>query len=311
MTTITTGEDNMADIKIPQQEEISNLNQGGVNAAPKPSHSPSSSGGSLKSLETKEKSYQNQEALPKLSGKILGNLNDTIKDIGVNPIVNYAKKAKGAKVNPDLTLEDVKSFIIKKDTLSVENPGVWDTPVSSKLIKECSAAFKEGAGQDSCWFLLSTASSLAVKKPRLVGFWDRSSAFSLAKTISSIKRIRRDFTPFSDCLYLSMFKESSKESGNLLHQGHLHGEDIQSYKQALQVSESCPRSILEEINIKTVLQTIGQLYIYCIILSPPSLNVFAALAGLIRIKNREWKTSILISKKISLPRQRLFSWGQS
>ena len=55
-TTITTGEDNMADIEIPQQEEIANLNQGGVNAAPKPTHSPSSSGGSLKSLQTKGKS---------------------------------------------------------------------------------------------------------------------------------------------------------------------------------------------------------------------------------------------------------------
>ena len=130
------------------------------------------------------------------------------------------------KVNPDLTLEDVKSFIktpktwrstlsicnivddsfglassqiinsklqgpIKKDTLSVENPGVWDTPVSSKLIKECSAAFKEGAGEDSRWFLLSTLSSLTVKKPQLVGFWDRSSAFSLAKTVSSMMRIKR------------------------------------------------------------------------------------------------------------------------
>ena len=141
----------------------------------------------------------------------------------------------------------------------------------------------------------------------MVGFWDRSSAFSLAKTISSIKRIRRDFAPFSDCLYLSMFEEFSKESGNLLHQGCLHGEDTQSYKQALQVSESCPQSILEEINIITVLQIIGQLYIYCIILSPPSLNVFPALCDLTRIKNKERKTSILISKKISPPLQRLFS----
>ena len=112
--------------------------------------------------------------------------------------------------------------------LSVENPGVWDTPVSSKLIKECLAEFKEGAGQDSSWFLLSTPSSLAAKKPRLVSFWDRSSAFRLTKTISSIKRIRRDFTLFSDCLNLSMFEESFEKSGNLLHQGRLPGEDIQS-----------------------------------------------------------------------------------
>ena len=66
MTTITTGDDNMADIEIPQQEEKANLNQGGVNAAPKPTHSPSSSGESIKSLQTEEESYQNQEALSKL-----------------------------------------------------------------------------------------------------------------------------------------------------------------------------------------------------------------------------------------------------
>ena len=76
-TTITTGEDNMADIEIPQQEDITNLNQGGVNAAPKPTHSPCSSGRSIKSLQTEERSYQNQEALPKLSCRILGNFNDT------------------------------------------------------------------------------------------------------------------------------------------------------------------------------------------------------------------------------------------
>ena len=135
----------MADIEISQQEELANINQGGINAAPKPTHSPSSSGGSIKSLQTEEKSYQNQEALPKLSGRILGNLNDTMKDTGVNPIVNYAKKTEGAKVNPDLTLQDVKSSI-KKDTPSVKDSGVWDTPASSKLIKECSAEFMEGAG---------------------------------------------------------------------------------------------------------------------------------------------------------------------
>ena len=66
-----------------------------------------------------------------------------------------------------------------KDTLSVDNPGDWDTPVSSKLIKEWSAAIKEGITQDSLWFPCSTTSSKAVKMPRLVSFWDGSSqAFS-------------------------------------------------------------------------------------------------------------------------------------
>merc|ERR1712240_188078 len=115
--------------------------------------------------------------------------------------------------------------LLKKDSLSKEDPGVWNTSVAAKLIKECSAAFKEGASQDSSWIL---PSSLTVRKHCVVCVWDRCSAFSLAKTISSIKRIRRDFAPYSNCLHLSTFEEFIKESGNLLHQGHLHGEDMQS-----------------------------------------------------------------------------------
>ena len=54
-------------------------------------------------------------------------------------------------------------------------------------------------------------------------------AFSLAKSISSIKRIRRDFAPFSDFLNQAkalMFEESLKETDNLLSQGCLHGYNI-------------------------------------------------------------------------------------
>ena len=66
-----------------------------------------------------------------------------------------------------------------KDTLTVDNPGDWDSPVSSKLIKEWASAVKEGILQDSLWFPRATLCTRAVKKPRLVGFWDGSSqAFS-------------------------------------------------------------------------------------------------------------------------------------
>ena len=66
-----------------------------------------------------------------------------------------------------------------KDRLSVDNPGDWNSPVSRKLIKEWSIAVKEGISQDSLWFPCSTLCTQAVKKPRLVGFWDGSSqAFS-------------------------------------------------------------------------------------------------------------------------------------
>ena len=63
-------------------------------------------------------------------------------------------------------------------------------------------------------------------------YWTFSeAAFSLAKTISSIKRVRRDFAPFSDCLKQAkalMFEESMSETDNLLSQGHLQGYDIQT-----------------------------------------------------------------------------------
>ena len=55
---------------------------------------------------------QDQEALSKLSDRVLGNLYDPVKDlIGVKFTFNPAKKRKGAKVKPDLTLNDVESFI--------------------------------------------------------------------------------------------------------------------------------------------------------------------------------------------------------
>ena len=66
-----------------------------------------------------------------------------------------------------------------KDTLCVDNPGDWDSPLSTKLIKNWPSAVKEGILQDSLWFPHATLCTRTVKKPRLVGFWDGSSqAFS-------------------------------------------------------------------------------------------------------------------------------------
>ena len=62
-----------------------------------------------------------------------------------------------------------------KGTLSVDNPRYWDSPVSTKLIKEWASTVKEGILQDSLWLPCATSCTCAVKKPRLVGFWDRSS----------------------------------------------------------------------------------------------------------------------------------------
>ena len=54
-------------------------------------------------------------------------------------------------------------------------------------------------------------------------------AFSIARSISKIKRLRRDFAPFSDCLKQAknlMFEESMKETDQLISQGCLTGHDV-------------------------------------------------------------------------------------
>ena len=85
----------------------------------------------------------------------------------------------------------------------MDNPGDWNSPVSSKLIKEWASAVKEGILQDSLWFPCATSCTRAVKKPRLVGFWDRSSqAFSAmiyaVTMVSKTKENNQDVLPNRD-----------------------------------------------------------------------------------------------------------------
>ena len=165
-----------------------------------------------------------------------------MKDVlGIKFVFNPAKKRKGAKTKPDPTLSDVDTFLetpqtrrsllsicnavydplglttpytiklnlLMKDTLAVDNPGDWDTPVSTQLVKEWSHALKEGIYQDCLSFPRSTLSIKAVKKPRLVGFWDGSSqAFSAA--IYSVTMV-------------SKFKENNQEH---LPDGDINGQDF-------------------------------------------------------------------------------------
>merc|ERR1712240_349976 len=175
------------------------------------------------------------------SDKVLGYLYNPMEDrLGIKFVFNPAKKRKGAKFRPDLTLNDVDSFIktpqsrrsllaicnavydplglvtpftsrlkiLMKKTLSLDNPGDWDSPVSTSLVKEWASALKEGITQDSLYFLRSMSSRRAVKKPRLVGFWDGSSqAFSAAVYVISM---------------VSRHKENNKES---LPEGDLEDKD--------------------------------------------------------------------------------------
>merc|ERR1712237_137961 len=161
-----------------------------------------------------------QESISKLSDKVLGYLYNPVEDrLGIKFVFNPAKKRKGAKVHPDLMINDVDSFIktsqsrrslliicnavydplglatpftiklkiLMEETLSLDNPGDWDSPVSTSLVKEWASALKEAITQDSLHFPRSTSSSRAVKKTKLVGFWDGSSqAFSAAVYVVSM-----------------------------------------------------------------------------------------------------------------------------
>ena len=78
----------------------------------------------------------------------------------------------------------------------------------------------------------STTPSFLMAKFVLKEYYTFSEAvFSLAKTVSSIKRLRRDFALYVDCVnqakYL-LYEESMKETDDLISQGHLQGYDIQS-----------------------------------------------------------------------------------
>ena len=141
---------------------------------------------------------QEPEDLAKLSNKVLGCLYNPREDLlGIKFVFNPSKKKKGIKTKPNLTLQDIDEFyeslqsrrsllslcnriydplgltspytiklkLLMKETLSVDNPGDWDMPVSRKLIKEWSLAVKEGIQQDSLWFPQSTTSPQAIKKP--------------------------------------------------------------------------------------------------------------------------------------------------
>ena len=73
----------------------------------------------------------------------------------------------------------IKLKLLMKSTIAEQGTSDWDSPVPAKLTKDWISIIKEGILEDSLRFPRSTVSKKAVKKPRLVGFWDGSSqAFS-------------------------------------------------------------------------------------------------------------------------------------
>merc|ERR1711867_94309 len=78
----------------------------------------------------------------------------------------------------------------------------------------------------------STASSSSI--PQLVmeeHYTFSEAAIRLAKSISTAKRLRRDFASFSNCLVQAkqiLYEESMKETDNLISQGRLRGYHVET-----------------------------------------------------------------------------------
>ena len=73
----------------------------------------------------------------------------------------------------------IKLKFLMKNTIAEQESSDWDSPVPDKIINDWISVIKEGILVDSLYFPRSTVCRKAVKKPKLVGFWDGSSqAFS-------------------------------------------------------------------------------------------------------------------------------------
>ena len=66
-----------------------------------------------------------------------------------------------------------------RDSLTVDNPRDWGSPVSGHLIDEWADVIAKGIKAESLYFQRSCTSKNPAKLPQIVGCWDRSSqAFS-------------------------------------------------------------------------------------------------------------------------------------
>ena len=81
-----------------------------------------------------------------------------------------------------------------KSTIAEQEASDWDSPVLDKIIKDWVSVIKEGILVDSLYFPRSTVNRKAIKKPKLVGFWDGSSqAFSGAVYVVSMVSKEEDY----------------------------------------------------------------------------------------------------------------------
>merc|ERR1712237_253255 len=136
------------------------------------------------------------------------------------------------KIGPNLTLKDLESFrstpqnrrsllsvcngifdllvlsspytiklkILMKETLTVDSPTDWDQPVSSNLMQNWTDAMEEAISQEDLQFVRSCKPPNAVKRPRIIGFWDGSlSAFAgvlyVVTMVSKDDKVEYDILP--------------------------------------------------------------------------------------------------------------------
>ena len=79
-------------------------------------------------------------------------------------------------------------------TIEQQDVSDWDSPVLDIIIKDWVELIKEGIMMNSLFFPRSTVSRRAIKKPRMLGFWDGSSqAFAGAVYVVSMVAKDEDY----------------------------------------------------------------------------------------------------------------------
>ena len=159
-------------------------------------------------LKTMVRSFSTDiEESEKLSGKVLGygwNPKNDLMSVAIK--FNFSKKRKGLRTQPDMTIADIESFkvqthnrrtllsicnsiydplgvispvtiklkLLMRDSLSVNEPTDWDSPVSSHLIDDWASTIEDALTAEQVYFSRCTHPMNPVKLPRLVTFFDGS-----------------------------------------------------------------------------------------------------------------------------------------
>ena len=149
----------------------------------------------------------NQEAIDKLSGAVLGHKWEPKEDLmGITLWFNISKQRKAKRQDPDLSLSDIEQLksakhmmrtllgicngifypigiaspysiklkILMKETLNIDNLGNWDSPVSKDLMDEWASTVSEALSEESLQFIKTNCPPNGAKLPCLIAFFDGS-----------------------------------------------------------------------------------------------------------------------------------------